>query len=233
MPTIVGFSGKIASGKTSTSRAFMSLIDDGDGHYRHAFGDALKEEVDTIIALASRHPDAQEAINNHQSFFRNIPHSVIQEVMDILRQEVQKNPAVTATSTSKSAATRTAMQKWGQARREEDAHYWSNALRDKINSLPEKCQVCVDDIRYPNEAQLIKDMGGIIIRLDVSSEEQERRVISRDGHLRALGNREHSSETSLDDWDGFTLRVSPLKSHYDENDVALHILEQLIQEGVF
>ena len=49
----------------------------------------------------------------------------------------------------------------------------------------------ITDVRFPNEAQAIKDRGGILIR------------INRDNGTRAIDVNAHLSETALDDYDGF------------------------------
>lgn len=61
----------------------------------------------------------------------------------------------------------------------------------------------ITDVRFPNEAQAIKDKGGIVIRVN-------RKPFNRAGGME--GNKQfseqvkedtHPSETALDDWDGF------------------------------
>lgn len=53
---------------------------------------------------------------------------------------------------------------------------------DKINLNPPKNgSIYVDDLRHPAEAQMLKSKGFIIIKLGVSEEEQNNRIIKRDG----------------------------------------------------
>ena len=52
----------------------------------------------------------------------------------------------------------------------------------------------ITDVRFPNEAQAIKDKGGIMIRINRPQFMANGRVIVKD---------EHESETALDDYDGF------------------------------
>ena len=52
----------------------------------------------------------------------------------------------------------------------------------------------ITDVRFPNEAQAIKDRGGILIRINRPQYLDNGLVIRKDEHL---------SETALDDYDGF------------------------------
>ena len=47
-----------------------------------------------------------------------------------------------------------------------DELYWVNATLDKLQSLPPDQKVYIGDCRFRNEADLIKERGGIIIRLE-------------------------------------------------------------------
>lgn len=78
------------------------------------------------------------------------------------------------------------LQKFGTAMRSVDDNFWIKAMWANIDGV--WANVIVADVRYPNEAQSIKDRGGFLIRID------------RNG----AGAGEHDSETSLDnynEWD--------------------------------
>jgi hypothetical protein len=60
------------------------------------------------------------------------------------------------------------MQKYGQAMRYKDPDHWLNrgiAQVDKIRRLQPNCVVVFDDVRFPNEADRIREMGGIVVRV--------------------------------------------------------------------
>jgi hypothetical protein len=64
----------------------------------------------------------------------------------------------------KPAGVRELLQNYGtDLRRSEDPDYWVNAWHAKVNALGGK--IVVDDIRFLNEAEAIKDFGGKIIRV--------------------------------------------------------------------
>lgn len=76
---------------------------------------------------------------------------------------------------------------------------WVNALFADYNQY---CNWVVTDVRFPNEAQQIKDNGGVIVR------------INRTGYG-PINN--HPSETALDDWDF---------DYYIENNGTLEDLKE-------
>lgn len=68
---------------------------------------------------------------------------------------------------------------------------WSDI--DLINVVPESYpNWIITDLRFPNEAKAIKDRGGLLIRIDRPS-------------IKSTDN--HPSETSLDDYDGFDIKI--------------------------
>lgn len=99
---------------------------------------------------------------------------------DALRNEVSVNfgldPDLTRTVEGKSSIVkhdllpggqmdvRGILQWWGRKRRSEDPDYWVKAMTDRINALNIRL-VVVDDVRYPNEAEMIKSIPGILVRL--------------------------------------------------------------------
>jgi hypothetical protein len=84
---------------------------------------------------------------------------------------------------------RTALQAYGTRRREQDGRsYWLGRLEPKLTSaLDAGSNVVVTDVRYQNEADWIRALGGVLIR----------RV--RKDHRGLTGEQErHSSETEQD-----------------------------------
>lgn len=68
---------------------------------------------------------------------------------------------------------------------------WVNAL---FSAYKPEDNWIVTDVRFPNEADIVKDKGGIMIRINRSQFLIDGRVILKD---------EHASETGLDDYDKF------------------------------
>jgi len=59
---------------------------------------------------------------------------------------------------------RALMQNYGtNLRRNEDNDYWVNIWKESVSNT--KGNIVVDDVRFKNEAQAVKDAGGILIRV--------------------------------------------------------------------
>lgn len=104
--------------------------------------------------------------------------------------------------TGRTAVTvRRILQWWGtEYRREQDPDYWTKAWGRKVSEYDvEQMYLLVDDVRFMNELQVIKEYDGLIIKID------------RPGFD---GANNHASETSLDDytdWDGKILNNGTLE----------------------
>lgn len=114
-------------------------------------------------------------------------------VFDI-RKEYWDDPSIKASIVSNYCLTgREILQRIGESfRKEISPDIWVNSLFSKYNSLNYrdhsgdiiKPNLIITDVRMPNEAQAIKDRGGILIRID-------RETGYKDNHI---------SETALDDY---------------------------------
>jgi hypothetical protein len=164
-PPIIGLVGKKRSGKDT----FASVLVEDFGYRRIAFADPLKamaERVDPIVGPARF---AGTSSTYHY----------LSEVLARLGWEAAKDlvPGVRRT-----------LQNLGQAVRADDPTYWVDKARteilrsvttgiDNYNGTP----VVVTDVRMENEAQMIRDLGGLVFRItrpEVGSTAEEDRHIS-------------------------------------------------------
>ena len=91
------------------------------------------------------------------------------------------------------------LQDFGLKIREVDPNAWVNALDKKIK---DKENVIVDDLRFPNEFIYLKNKGFILIRLNISPEEQIKRIKLKypenwEEHIQRINDK---SETVLDNY---------------------------------
>jgi hypothetical protein len=113
------------------------------------------------------------------------------------------------------------MQEWGSARRYQSEYYWVRKLLVRL-PINRGVPVVIDDLRYENEAHVLKREGFFLVRLDCSSLESL-------AYLRSGGTaveladllRSHPSEMELDNYDAFDLRINaprtrPLTEIYAE-----------------
>ena len=106
-----------------------------------------------------------------------------------------KNKKIYIPAQGKTMTIREILQWWGAdiMRTLVDPDYWIKAIDRTWGSGV----IIIDDIRFPNEADYIKKHGGYLIRLDTTYTETSIEIAN------------HPSETALDDYQGFDLRLSP------------------------
>jgi len=106
-----------------------------------------------------------------------------------------KNKKIYIPAQGKTMTIRKILQWWGTdiMRTLVDPDHWIKAIDRTWGSGV----IIIDDIRFPNEADYIKSKGGYLIRLDTTYTETSEKL------------RYHLSETVLDDYQGFDLRLSP------------------------
>lgn len=210
-PILVAVTGKIATGKDTVGKSLMEKL--GRTDFLHtAFAAALKEEVNVAIE-ALRHVQAvgggkTTALEELISRFPDIPVEWLARVRDALWDELHEGKILD--SYSRTVGVRKTLQWWGtDIRRAQKDSYWVDRLLDQVvPALEADTSVLVTDVRFPNEADALLDIGGFVIRLDVSREIQAARLFQRDGVELTPDKENHKSEISLDDYDKFTLRVN-------------------------
>ncbi len=85
---------------------------------------------------------------------------------------------------------------YGNMFREFNPSYWCDTLFNHITANPGK--YIITDVRYENEAECIKSLGGVLLRLE--------RHPSRDGLIDAA-TKNSISETALDNYVGWDLKL--------------------------
>jgi hypothetical protein len=110
-------------------------------------------------------------------------------------REIQDQPGKTAVTV------RRILQWWGtEYRRDQDPDYWTKAWGRKVEQLDlEHLHVLIDDVRFMNELNVVKEHGGLIVKIE------------RPGFD---GANNHASETSLDEykaWDWVLLNDGTLE----------------------
>jgi hypothetical protein len=78
--------------------------------------------------------------------------------------------------------------------RKYDNDYWVKAFVAKLKALPADAKVMVTDVRFPNEAEALKSVGGLLLRLERHPDRDS--MVSEKTKLSV-------SETALDDYKGF------------------------------
>lgn len=182
-----------------------------------SFADSLKEEVARLVTDALMSQSEKFFYNSVTSWSR-ISSTQAQELLKVLnplvasllKQRVEPNE-VNAELLYRNPAdkplVREVLKFWGNdVRRAQNPDYWVDMAAVYAEEQRDMGVSCViPDVRRQNEAGFIKDAGGLLVRLNVSKEEQRRRLLSRDNKLSDRSAFTHITETDLDDYDRFDL----------------------------
>lgn len=126
------------------------------------------------------------------------------------------------------------LQTWGtEVRRSKDPEHWVRIARDAIGSrLSAGASVVVTDARFPNELDMVKSLGGMVVRLEVDDGTQAERIFRRDGTVVTDEMRRHPSETAADHWTGFDVIVDAVhNAGMAQEDVARLVVDSLRAQG--
>lgn len=222
------FSGKMASGKDSVASATMKAL--GRENADHlSYAAALKDELNAIMGTI-RNSKARRDARHLQGAVRPLVRRKLtrlhfaalvaqvcemhdlkpfqaQVIIRAVLPELSRDPSLNAYS--RTPGIRRALQYLGtDVRRAVDTDYWAKkALRVAVEALAAGRDVYCTDARFPNEVSLAALVGARTVRLDIPAELQEQRLFARDGIKPSEEALNHESETALDDYDSFDLRM--------------------------
>lgn len=213
---LVGISGKMGSGKdTVASLLAERFSQSGENVVIRSLADSLKEEVAKTVADALMSQSEQDFCDSVTSWSR-ISSTQAQELLKVLNplvaslleQRVEPNK-VTAELLYRNPAdkplVREVLKFWGNdVRRAQNPDYWvdmATVYTEEQRSMGVSC--VIPDVRRQNEAGFIKDAGGLLVRLNVSEDEQRRRLLRRDNKLSDGSAFTHITETDLDEYNRF------------------------------
>jgi len=196
---MLGFSGKLASGKDSVAAGVVSALG-LDPVVHMSFAQPLKDEVDQAIELIR-----STSVSEAKRVLQVANEAVFDEFVDMLSTALQESPE--ATARTRTAGIRRVLQFWGtEVRRAERGDYWvSKAVRTALNNAAAGRHLFFTDGRFPNEIAGSQAVGFLVVRLEVSPEVQAQRLAARDGLAPDPLSLIHPSETALDTYQGFDL----------------------------
>lgn len=214
---IIGISGKKRHGKDTVGQIIQNLRPNA---VRIAYADALKREVAIMVSKYQNALDHTTGIDVAK--------------VDKLIKQMNDDTIDPKTGVAMKEKFRLILQWWGTEFRRQmfTDSYWRDRLAEQLEQLsPDKLAI-ITDVRFPDEADQVKEMGGILIR------------VNRPG-INDQSN--HPSETALDSYGKVALDTvlgamfDPLgerlpmveQNDWDvilENDGSLGDLEMKVQE---
>lgn len=213
---LVGISGKMGSGKDTVASLLAERFSQSvEKVVIRSFADSLKDEVSRTVVDALMFQSEQGFCDSVTSW-SGISSIHAQELLKVLypliasllEQRAEPNE-VTAELLYRNPAdkplVREVLKFWGNdVRRAQNPDYWVDLTAKYIHEKMSSGVSCiVPDVRRQNEAGFIKNSGGLLVRLNVSEDEQRRRLLRRDNKLSNRSAFTHITETDLDHYDRF------------------------------
>lgn len=195
---LIGIAGKMGHGKTTLANVALGKFPNST---RVGFGDQVKEEIYTWLLSSEVNISKELLWGTQEDKLRvvAIPFAYIgaekkeYNLLDFGEYDKESHSFL--------ITIRSLLQWWGtDYRRRQDNKYWVKAWLNKINPFG---TTLVDDVRFEDEAEFIRDLGGYLIKVDRPD------IISKSGH---------ASETALDNYPYFDFIIS--------NDTSLEEYKQ-------
>lgn len=223
---IIGFSGKIASGKsTLANKVAQELF--GGNYVVVSFAGALKDEVDSIFNAITSAPYGSDLTK--LPVFDTVTPTQAQVAVDLV--ELPLTAGEFTHSRERHSVVRHFLQYWGtEVRRGQDENYWVKKFVEIVRELTSQgINVVSDDMRFENEADALRGIGGCAVRIDVPDHVRQQRLQERDGlgvHLAC----DHPSETGLDNYTWWDVFYAPTEN--ESVDTTVKALTSAIAEKV-
>lgn len=204
---VVVLSGRKAAGKDTLAFPIAEAL----GLHAPAhllFADPVKNDVDLFIS-ACRGCSSVEESTCKIGEVAGVDPMTSAETSSLARilHDAAQSPAEHARSHSDAVVR--ALQFYGtEVRRSSDPDYWVRKACEAARRVVDAGGSAVfTDARFPNEIDGLKAAGAVTVRLEVSEDVQRQRLIGRDGYAPSVEMLSHSSETALDNYDGFDVVV--------------------------
>ena len=206
----LGISGKMGAGKDSVAASLEKVLDLREGRYQFSqFARGVKVEAQLVIDIIHEHEDDFDAAVDAIVAACGTPRDLTVHAIQFCYDAIVADEDRALTAYSRTPEIRAFLQYWAtDIRREQDPDHWGKmAVAVAIPLLAEGAVVIAPDCRFPNEIDLLRRIGGKVVRLYVSDEEQARRIFTRDGITLSPEAINHQSERVLDDYQDFALII--------------------------
>lgn len=199
-PLFIGFAGRERSGKTTAA----SYIKNKYGGEVLAFADALKGEVFDLNAIRG------SELADFLTFAKSKGYDFDFHSLPKTNLNNPKRADKIAWLNRNKPAFGSIMQIYGDYKRSKNPSYFVDKTLFAIQKLKEDLDpfvICVDDLRFGNEADALTNIGFTIVRINTSDEIRAARGACRDAS--------HPSETQLDSY---------FYQHHVYNNLEIHDL---------
>ncbi len=222
---IIGFSGKIGVGKNYLSENIIGKILYDKGYHIHfvGYGDFVKYEVGCRLHRS-------DSIDGN---FINQMDTIFSDLFVNKKKEIRRILQLYGTEYSRQGGDIELDKKNGLVLINEP-NVWVKAVHLHISNVlsksynPSKDVFFITDLRFPNEYQFIKELGGITIRINGDKRNNHKLIQEAKKSNPNLSDEEiqefinkaksHASETSLDDCDDFDFIID---NDFDKEETVM------------
>lgn len=230
---VLGVSGKKGAGKDTIAEGLHQLIKERD-HFdinMEAFGNALKGEATSIIAQIRHYIHHGKGVSKEDFLVRFAATNVLNVeeagyIFDLMKPSLTKFGNKKINGWTRSEAVWSLLRFLGtDVRQPQDKLYWARRIVQTVCANAHNgISTIVTDVRFLHEVKAIQEIGGYVVRIDISPEVQMRRLSKRDNVKATLDATQHRSETELDDYPDFDLRINnDSEGHLDTKLAEIYV----------
>ena len=224
---ILLFSGHKGAGKDTVGKKVADRISGSNAH--ELFARALKDDTDRMLRIITVKGDGEAGQQELRRQFPMLDESNAAYAAKVLSTALQESAE--ASAWRHTPTIRHFLQWYGtDVVRNTDVGYWVNRAAESVRGHLDRGVkvVYLTDGRFADEVEMVNAMpSGVTIRLNVSPDEQKRRLAARDGFVPSESSLEHASETALDGCDHlFDLVVNT--DNLSEDETVDLVVEYLI-----
>lgn len=203
-PLLVAASGKNGSGQDVIALEVFKRLNTSPDYKRLSYASPVKDEVQEILNML-RNNTKSAATKALRTMGASKEQAIY--VVDTTYEVANNEPE--ATSHDRTPWIRLLLQYWGtEVRKNKEENYWINkAVQKAAEYIVAGNSILVTDARFPGEVKALQEIGFLVFRLNITQEVQISRLTSRDGLLPDKKALNHSTETALDNYDGFNLVI--------------------------
>lgn len=212
-PVNIVISGKMGAGKSEIAKGLREMLG-----YKIVSIAAPMYKIATYIAARDK--------NSLFRYLEQLNKSHLSESYEDLMKDYDKATYLTNSDGSfkKTDSFRGLLQDVAQiARNAHNDGVWAWMMVDDLKEMEPAQHVICDDVRHPMEKDILEHYGFKTVRLDVSPEEQKRRLMAKYGEV-SQEKLNHITETALDD-EVFDVRL--FTDNMTPREIVSEILKQL------
>lgn len=214
---LLGVSGKKGAGKDTFAEGLKNLIEERDNKpvLLEAFGNPLKGEATSMIMqieafLIHDRTTYERDFLKRFAAINSVSVAQAKEIYTLMKPALERPHLKKIDGWTRSAEVWDLLRLLGtDIRQPQDKLYWVRRVCQTICvNASNGISTIVSDVRFLHEVKALQAIGGYVARIDVSPEVQAVRLGKRDNVKASVDATVHSSETQLDAYEDFNIRIN-------------------------